>query len=149
MGSNIDQFSQGMLDMANEMLALTETPRLVAEKAAPKLRELIIEEFDQGTDPSGAPWAPLKGKAAGRSPLVLTGRTRDSTRVVPLGTKVYGKLGGYMNIHQNSKGREPQRKAVMRGELTGKWREALEESAREALAELAPKLSEGGGITKK
>lgn len=64
---------------------LSELPQQVAREAKPAIDRQLREEFLNGTDPYGRPWAPLKPStlATGRKPPPLTdsGALKRGTRV--------------------------------------------------------------------
>jgi hypothetical protein len=147
MGSNIDQFADGLLGLAEEMLELQELPRLVAEKAAPKLDRVIDQELEQGVGPRGQPWQPLKD-GSGRIPFSSSSRMRNQIKVVPNGLNVKGKLSAPWNVHEfgskNPRKGVPARPIYQTGELSPSWSKAVEEAAEEALEELTPKIRAAG-----
>jgi len=148
MGSNIDQFSDGLMDIAREILALDEGPRKTAELAVPKIQALLEDELAAGVDPSGQAWEPLKDNS-GRVPFSAPRRSRDAMTptVKAVGKFVVAKVSGWANIHQNSKRPSlPRRQLVPKGGLTLSWEKAVEDATREAVAELAPRLTAEGGI---
>jgi hypothetical protein len=148
---DVDQFSEGLLEIANEILKLDETPRRAAELAVPKIQELLDGELSRGVDPEGSSWEPLKD-GSGRVPFSNPRRSRDAMtpKVEAIGKFVRARISGWSNVHQNSRRASlPQRRLVPRGGLTLAWEKALDAATEEAVAELAPKLSEGGGIQKK
>lgn len=77
-----------MNQLADRLADLKEVPSRVAARVAPLLAAELQTEFDSGTDPYGAPWAPLAPStlAHGRTPppLTDTGAMRGSARVAPL-----------------------------------------------------------------
>ena len=144
---NGEEFSNALLDLATELLALSESPRLIAELAAPKIQALIEQDIAQGLDPQGQPWKPLK--ASDRTPFSNPRRARDAMtpKVDAVGTFVRGRISGWANVHQNSKRPSlPRRMMVPRGGLTLAWERAMRDAAEEAAKQLAPKLAEQGGL---
>jgi hypothetical protein len=102
--NNADDFAKGLSEIAEEMLALSETPRKVAELAVPKIQALLEQEIASGVDPSGQTWEPLKN-GSGRIPFSSPRHGKDAMKptVRAVGTFVVAKIGGWANVHQNSK----------------------------------------------
>lgn len=65
---------------------LMDLPRKVAAEAKPEIDRLLRQQFRQGLDPYGRPWAPLRPAtlAMGRRspPLTDTRRLREGTKVL-------------------------------------------------------------------
>lgn len=93
------QFSQALSK-------LTEVPSKIAPAVARKLNRELRRQFDEGVDPYGKPWAPLRAStlAKGRHPPPLTDTHagRDSVRAIPTARGGVQFVVGvaYMGIHQ-------------------------------------------------
>jgi hypothetical protein len=136
-----NQFADELLKVAAELHKISEVPRKTVQIAAPKIADLVAQEFQQGASPTGATWAPLK--TGGQSTLTKSGRMRSKVKVVADGTLVRGTLPAPANIHQygSTKRNIQARPMVLRGStLPATWEKALDESVTEALATLAPEL---------
>lgn len=123
---------------------LANVPRIVAEKAAPRISRLLKRQFSAGTDPYGRRWPKLATGAAAH--LEETQRMRDGTKATPnIGGRagiriVVGAMGKRRRnpiVHQTGAPRNnmPARKILPERGMPREWKEALDRSAREAYAE--------------
>ena len=118
---------------------LTYVPREVAKTAAPKLDDLLDEQYEAGVDPYGRPWRPLKSTtlAKGRRPPPLTDtrRLRDGTRAKP------GRAGIRLTVaprygvfHQYGfrvgRARVAPRRILPTNGMPAAWRAVLKDAAR-------------------
>lgn len=126
---------------------LSDLPRATAEEAQEPINRLLQEQFRNGTDPYGRPWAPVKA-----STLELRKESRDptpltDTRDLRDGTTVEVRAGGraglviklgaaYGYFHQvgfrAGKTNVPPRRVLPQFGLPASWRLALRQAAQRA-----------------
>jgi hypothetical protein len=132
----------GRLIKTIERLAML--PRSVARIAAPQITEQLAREFDEGKDPYGRPWAPLRPStlARGRRPPPLTDKRdlRDGTKAKagPAGISI--RLGArYGFFHQvgfrAGRTRVPPRRVLPQYGLPRAWSAILTAAAKQAARE--------------
>lgn len=130
---------------------LSDLPRAVAEEAAEPLNRVIAEQFRNGTDPYGKPWAPVTATTLARrrvskdpTPLTDTRALRSGTEVEPRARGRAGltiKTGApYAYFHQvgfRVHGRKVQSRPVLpdRG-IPAVWKRILDDAARRAARRL-------------
>lgn len=117
---------------------LAEIPRKIAEDVAPTINALIQKQFDEGKDPYGRAWAPLKPSTlrSGRNPPPLTDtkRMRDGTKVYVLRANyaglriVVGEPYGY--FHQVGTKDMVARRILPDAGIPAAWKQAFDASAR-------------------
>lgn len=117
---------------------LAEIPRKIAEDVAPEINRLIQKQFDEGKDPYGRAWAPLKKSTLdmGRRPPPLTDtrKMRDGTKVYVLRANyaglriVVGEPYGY--FHQVGTKNMKARKILPDAGIPADWKRAFDDSAR-------------------
>ena len=141
-GANLAIADLGRLIKTIERLAML--PRSVARIAAPKLNEILQQEFELGQDPYGRPWAPLRPStlARGRRPPPLTDRRnlRDGTKARPLPAGISISLGArYGFFHQAGfrvgRTRVPPRRILPQYGLPRAWSAILTAAAKQAARE--------------
>jgi len=120
---------------------LSTVPSRVAKAAAAIIAQRIAEQFDNGADPYGRSWSPLRPAtlAKGRRPPPLTdsGTMRSSVRVVPLrGAGIEITIGApYAHFHQTGTKHMVERSILPDGsELPEEWDDAIEQATTEAVA---------------
>lgn len=109
-------------------------PSRVAADAAEKIAHLIASQFQQGQDPYGNPWAPLRPAtlAKGRRPPPLTDTGAMSSGIVvrPLrgaGIEIQASSTPYAHFHQTGTKHMAERSILPDGgELPGEWDAAIE-----------------------
>lgn len=73
--------------MQGALRQLARVPSQAAAAACPEIADLIEDEFDQGADPYGTQWAPLRPytiqKGRANPPLTDTGAMREGITVQP------------------------------------------------------------------
>jgi phage virion morphogenesis protein len=100
--------------------------------AAAEARTQVAIGFRDGVDPTGAPWQPLK-KRAGKI-LRKTGRLANSFTARPTDSGfVVGTNTDYATYHQQGTRRMPQRAMVPVGQLTPRWKQAIDKATTIAL----------------
>lgn len=121
---------------------LSDLPRAVAVEAAPGINRLLREEFLNGTDPYGRPWAPLRPATLARGrrppPLTDTKALRDGTKATPRSGRRAGLVlitgAPYGYFHQvgfrvGKTNVEPRRVLPQSG-LPAGWKIVLRDAAR-------------------
>jgi hypothetical protein len=122
---------------------LARVPSQAARGAAPRIAELLQNQFDEGVDPYGDPWAPLMPStmARGRTPppLTDTGDMRDLT-VEPSGSSgIAIHLGaGYSAFHQVGTKTMDARPILPVHGIPNSWHEAIVEETRSAVKRALP-----------
>lgn len=118
---------------------LADVPAQAAKSASKRIGDLIEEQFAQGTDPYGRPWAALRPYtlAKGRTPPPLTdsGAMRESVEVKPMaGAGIEVTMGvDYATFHQTGTGNMAQRQILPQsGGFPRSWSKAIDESVAEA-----------------
>lgn len=87
-------------------------PELVAERAAPKIADILEAQFELGLDPYGVPWAPLARstlKKHGPPPLTDSHEMRDHTDAVSAGNQIIATSPDPSQFHQHGTARIPAR----------------------------------------
>ena len=132
-----------MGQLVERLSDLAEVPSRAAKRVSRDIAELIQEEFDDGEDPYGDPWAPLapatiaKGRHA--PPLTDTGKMRGSLRVAPMrGSGVAITIDHPAAPHQTgwdgTQSKGPARPILpARGELPPSWQEAIENAVEQEI----------------
>lgn len=119
---------------------LSEAPKRVAQIAAPKITDMLQQQFDQGKDPYGRAWNPLRPStlAKGRRPPPLTDKRnlRKGTKAVASRYGIRLMVGPKGFFHQVGfrVGRTfvaPRRILPQYG-LPKEWKVALDNAARQA-----------------
>lgn len=77
-----------MGQLAQRVADLGQVPSRASKRVSSELTDVIRMEFDEGADPYGTAWEPLRpatlAKGRHHPPLTDTGAMRDSLRVKPL-----------------------------------------------------------------
>jgi hypothetical protein len=138
MGFDGDISAMGRL--ADRVADLSEVPSRASKRVAFKLESFLEEEFDDGADPYGTPWAPLAESTLerGRRPPPLTDShaMRDDARVRPLrGAGVAMTVdAAYAPPHQTGWANAPARPILpARAELPRRWAEAIKSAVSDAM----------------
>ncbi len=130
-----------MGDLLSLIERLSDVPARTAAIAAPKLDRLVQRQFENGVDPYGRPWAPLRPSTigTGRKPPPLTGFTRklrDGTgvKVRPGGRAgLVVKIGApYGTFHQTGTRFMVARRIMPQFGMPAAWRAVLTDASREA-----------------
>jgi hypothetical protein len=130
---------------------LARVPSQAAREASTEINQLIQQEFDDGRDPYGKAWAPLRPAtlATGRTPPPLTksGKMRSGTLAKPLqgiGIGLSLPFPGY--FHQRGTRRMRARPVLPYGGMPRAWSNAIRNATARALARQlqvqAPPLSQ-------
>lgn len=100
-----------------------------AEAAAHTINEGIQDQYRQGMDPNGSPWAPLAKSTIMRGrhapPLTDTGAMAAGTEVTVEGTSLVATLPSPGQYHQSGTSRMPQRQILPEGGLSPAWEKAI------------------------
>lgn len=116
----------GFGKLAAKMRALAETPQIVVATSAEGIEKLVSAEFDNGNDPYGRAWQPLK--KGGSSRLEETGALKGSLEVKPVGTAVEISFSDYkFAFHQAT------RPMLSVGVMPPQWSQVIEEAFAEAV----------------
>lgn len=117
---------------------LVEIPRKIAEDVVPEINRLIQKQFDDGQDPYGRPWAPLKKATIDRGrkppPLTDTRKLRNGTKVYVLRANyaglriVVGESYGY--FHQVGTKNMAARRILPSAGMPSTWKQAFDNSAK-------------------
>jgi phage gpG-like protein len=109
---------------------LARVPSQAAPAAAEAIEDLIQKEFDDGTDPYGAAWAPLEpatvAKGRGAPPLTDSGELRNTSVVASRGAGITIELGeSYGAFHQVGARNMVARPILPTGPLPTEWSAAI------------------------
>lgn len=117
---------------------LAKVPAQASTEAAKGINDLIQQEFDQGTDPYGKAWDPLKAStlAKGRTPPPLT-----ATRKMRSGTKAKPMSGGGIsleapspaNFHQSGTSVMAKRPILPEHGLPATWKAEIDKAVDNAV----------------
>jgi hypothetical protein len=124
---------------------MASVPARASKLAAENVREVITGEYATGSNPYGAPWAPLKPStlAKGRHapPLTDTGALDAGTNVQPLpGAGISVTFDApYASFHHTGTSRMAARPVAPTGAFPRSWEKAITN----ALDETFAKTSEG------
>lgn len=129
---------------------LADLPRCVADLAKPGIDRQLAEQFANGLDPYGNPWAPLKtrslrGPREASAPLRRTGTLRRATKVRNASPRiglrlVVGAPYGYFHQvgYRVGRTRVPPRRILPQFGIPSAWshiiREAASRCARKAVS---------------
>jgi hypothetical protein len=119
---------------------LAKVPSQVATDASKRIAALIEEEFEQGKDPYGRNWAPLKPatlrKGRRPPPLTDTHTMRDSVRVAPLpGSGIAITIDDPANIHQTGSRDMVARPILPRAGFPASWSGAIRDATQARIKE--------------
>lgn len=113
-------------ELANKLRALAEVPHLVVQEASESIEKLISSEFDNGNDPYGRTWKPLK--KGGSSILSETGAMKSSMKVQSQGTTIEISFSNYkFAFHQKT------RPILSVGTMPVTWSQAIEDAFAKAM----------------
>lgn len=135
-------FARALRSVRRTVEELGQLPRKLAAAAAPDITRELRNEFLNGCDPYGTPWAALKPSTLrkhGPPPLTDTTRARSGTKAEPMTS---GRIGltlvagaRYLAFHQIGfrvhKTRVPARRVFPNRGLPAAWRAILLRRARE------------------
>jgi hypothetical protein len=133
-----------MGDLIRIVEMLSDVPARTAAIAAPKLDRLVQQQFANGADPYGRPWAPLKAATIARGrrppPLTDTRKLRDGTGVKVRPGKRAGlvmRIGAsYGAFHQTGTRYMTARRIMPQHGLPREWRAVLVDASRKACQSL-------------
>jgi len=147
MASGITGDLVGLGQLARNLRKLSEVPAQASREAAEGIARAIDQEFSEGVDAYGNPWAELAESTLdkGRAPPPLT----DTERHGPgMGVRVSAQRGAgiaitfdapYAGYHQTGTKHMPARQPLPTGVMPATWNEAI----RSALESRLEKLGEG------
>jgi hypothetical protein len=129
-----------MGDLLRIVEMLSDVPARTAAIASPQLDRLVRQQFANGTDPYGRPWAPLKPATLARGrrppPLTASGRLAAGTGVKVRPGKRAGlvfKIGApYGTFHQTGTRYMQARRILPQQGLPREWRRILTDASRAA-----------------
>lgn len=141
-----------MGDLLRIVEMLSDVPARTAAVAAPRLDALVRQQFANGTDPYGRPWAPLKASTIARGrrppPLTASGRLAAGTGVKVRPGKRAGlaiRIGApYGTFHQTGTRYMVARRIAPQFGLPKEWRRVLTEASREACQSVELTGAHGG-----
>ncbi len=126
-------------DLIDRLGELASVPSRVAKDASKRIAKLIDDQFNNGVDPYGNPWAPLmpatlkKGRRP--PPLTDTRAMRDGVSVAPrAGAGVAIEIDAdYAQFHQGGTANMEARPILpAESELPDEWQDAIESSLHKA-----------------
>lgn len=94
----------------------------VAEKAVPRIVDVIDRQFSSETDPDGHRWA----DGPNYNGLIDTGAMLGSLSVTTNGGELVMTMDSPFEYHQNGTSRMPRRQILPEGELPDAYRAAIE-----------------------
>lgn len=134
---------------------LSRIPSRVAAAVAADLSALVEEGYEEGRDPYGTPWAPLKKltrQKHGPTPLTHHGLMREDTHVrpnagagvvmdAPFPAAIHMTGAGYQTDEDPAPQWGMQARPMFpdRDELPRRWREAIDRRVRDAFAKAVRK----------
>lgn len=137
------EFPSGTLETAYKSLrGLEDLIPSIAAEAIPEIARLIEEQFEQGHDPYGKPWAPLRPAtlAKGRHPppLTDTGYMRESVYVTATSDGLRITVDGPSFFHQHGTDRMRARPILpdKQARLPESWERAIDDAAARAVAKV-------------
>jgi hypothetical protein len=137
---SLDGDFAGLGGLEAALRRMATVPARAAKRAAANLQELVDTEYDVGTGPYGAPWAPLAPSTVARGrhapPLTDTGAMRASTVVAPTrGAGVSITFGApYAVYHHTGTSRMPARPVAPVGAAFPRsWERAIREAVDETV----------------
>lgn len=129
-------------DLADTLSELEDLPSRIVGEVSSEINELIGDQFDQGVDPYGAPWAPLlastvRRKGGDRRILRRTDALSSETIARPMsGAGIEITSLSYGGVHQA--GETLTKRAVLpdEGELPDAWQDVIEKATTNAFAKV-------------
>ena len=117
--------------IVQEVQSLSGLPKATTKRVATKIGRLIDQQFDDGVDPYGEPWAP---KADGSpSHLDDTGDMRASVDVSAQGTEVTASIDDPFPFHEAGTANMPARPILPYKGTPPAWEDAVDEAVNEEL----------------
>ncbi len=110
---------------------LAKIPDLVTNAAATEIKALVQDEFNQGRDPYGRQWAPLK--RGGASYLYSSGATRGSFDLKISGTDIELFVDWRIIFHAAGTEHMPARPLFSVGVMPPSWSNAIERAFSNAM----------------
>lgn len=113
-----------------------------AEVFAEQVRTLVVDGFEKATAPDGSAWQALsprtvarrRKRGKGARPLLDTGRLRNSLKITHDANGVYVSTPVvYAAAHNFGHAQIPARQFLPGGALPSRWRDALDETARDLM----------------
>jgi hypothetical protein len=135
-----------LMKVVNATRRVKQLPELVAQRAAPKIADLVESEYANGQDPYGVPWAPLAPatlKTHGPPPLTDSGAMRTGTNVVSAGPQIIATAPDPAGYHQSGTGRMPAR-PILPNDADGipqSWERALAQAEIEIESEIQAQIN--------
>jgi hypothetical protein len=119
---------ESVRSLGRRVASLSDVPAGASTRAALELEAAVRAEFDEGVDPSGAPWKPLASATTrkGRTPPVLTdtGVMRASMRATAGGQgRIVVRVAAPAQFHEATRPILPAR-----GEAPEAWRDIVAEA---------------------
>jgi hypothetical protein len=127
--------------MAGTLRELKRVPEFAVPEAAEGIQELLAEQFAQGRDPYGLPWAPLKPatlrKGRRPPPLSASGALRNEVLRVPQASAAFGRITltlgpRYGAFHQTGTRDMAQRLIFPEGRLPARWERVIAKAVQNA-----------------
>ncbi len=123
--------------LADRILDLARVPARASRAAADGIRARIATEFETGTDPYGARWAPLeeftleKRTQTSEPPLTDTGTMRDTLDVRPMAhagvsISIAHPAAPHQTGWEGSQGSGPARPILPSGDMPATWRAEID-----------------------
>jgi hypothetical protein len=108
-------------------------PAQASTEAAAGINRLLQQEYSQGSDPYGKPWAPLKAStlSKGRSPPPLTasGQMRGGTKATPMsGGGIQIEAPSPANFHQSGTKNMAKRPILPEKGLPVAWKAEIDKA---------------------
>lgn len=130
----------GFADLADRLSELEDIPSRIAREVADGITEEIRTQFDAGTDPYGAPWAPLlpqtvRRKAGDRRILRRTDRLSSETVARPTsGSGIEITSLDYGGVHQVGDGSRMVARPILPdgAELPESWQDIIDAASEKA-----------------
>jgi hypothetical protein len=139
-----------LMKVANVIRSVKHAPELVAEKAAPKIAELIEAQYRNGLDPYGVPWAGLRPSTLerhGPPPLTDSGDMRAASDAVSAGTQIIATAPSPAEFHQGGaqfKTHHMPARPILPNDMDGlprSWELAIEVAEQEIEAEIQAQIN--------
>ncbi len=130
----------GFADLADRLAELDDLPSRIVGEVASSINEMIADQFASGSDPYGAPWAPLLPSTVrrkGGDTRVLRRRDSLSSSTIARpssGAGIEITSVDYGGVHQVGDGSRMVARPVLPdgNELPESWQEAIESATERA-----------------
>ena len=110
----------------------------VSQEASVKIKSLVLQEFDNSTDPFGNTWMPNKTNT---QTLVRTGAMRSSLTVESFGREITAKINLPADYHQTGTINMVARPILPIDSIPPSWEEAINRIVQQILSEAMGKSS--------